>query len=232
MKEIDFLPEWYKRNRRHRITYSVECGGLGIMLIGIVIWSLMMGRSVSKSEASLAMMATQRAHADSISAEFTGISRQIADLRVKLGFMEESNSRIDVVQILSELSYLIDKRIVLKKIEFNAEGEKAVKDKNKSIRRLAPGEKNQNSTKTGDVRFRISIAGVAADSSDVANLICQLEESVYFCQVIPTFSRNSKKNLGRIQKDLGGRVSEFEIVCYLANFRVESQELAQDYIVQ
>ncbi len=80
------------------------------------------------------------------------------------------------------------------------------------------------------------IRGVAADASNVAALICRLEDSPYFCQVVPSFSRTAVINAagspsfrsrtkspntkGSVQ-ETGGKiqVSEFEISCYLANYR-------------
>jgi hypothetical protein len=91
----------------------------------------------------------------------------------------------------------------------------------------------------GDVRFKVLISGVAADASDVAALICKLENSPYFCQVVLSFSRNTdidvrKSDTLRLQKDYtqelsstrrdehktegSVRVSNFEINCYLANY--------------
>jgi hypothetical protein len=61
-----------------------------------------------------------------------------------------------------------------------------------------------------DTRFKVAITGVAAGVEDVANLISQLENSSYFCHVVPGFSRAGKV------KDF--KVTEFEISCYLANY--------------
>jgi len=62
------------------------------------------------------------------------------------------------------------------------------------------------------------ISGVASDASYVADLVCKLEDSPYFCQVIPSFSRNReiKVETGVAEENL--RISEFEIRCYLANY--------------
>jgi hypothetical protein len=92
----------------------------------------------------------------------------------------------------------------------------------------------------GDVRFKVVMSGVAADGRDVAALTCKLEDSPYFCQVVPSFSRNAKISIksdsslhaetdvvegtvetkNRVRKAEGNiQVSEFEINCYLANYR-------------
>ncbi|NIP24232.1 MAG: hypothetical protein GWN67_02575, partial [Phycisphaerae bacterium] len=122
----------------------------------------------------------------------------------------------------AEMSYLIDDNVVLSKVEFDAEKFTDVK------RRKASGPTNtaaravdRNVTGKGeisldDVRFRVMISGVATKAGDIAELICKLEESPYFCQVYPSFSRNRKMTVGTGKNF---QVSEFEISCYLANYR-------------
>jgi len=60
------------------------------------------------------------------------------------------------------------------------------------------------------------ISGVAAGAGDIAELIGKLEESPYFCLVSPSFSQNRKMKVGTGENF---QVSEFEISCYLANYR-------------
>ena len=92
----------------------------------------------------------------------------------------------------------------------------------------------------GDVRFKIVMRGIAADAGDVAALVCKLEDSPYFCQVVPSFSRNAEVKAANYTSGQGSakaseevpgarenirepdksvQVSEFEISCYLANYR-------------
>ena len=80
---------------------------------------------------------------------------------------------------------------------------------------------------------------MAADATDVAALVSRLEESPYFRYVVPSFSRNmqierqsttSLRDPDILRPTLetasragamGGtlRVSEFQINCYLGNYR-------------
>ena len=81
----------------------------------------------------------------------------------------------------------------------------------------------------GHVRFKVVISGVAADASDVAALICRLEDSPYFFQVVLSFSRSAELKVESILPASGGTpkagaditVSEFEIHCDLGNYRLQ-----------
>jgi hypothetical protein len=83
--------------------------------------------------------------------------------------------------------------------------------------------KNKNSNDSGDflgnVKFVITIKGIAAEASDVASLIRRLEDSSYFFKVYPSYSRNIPLRTNEKTSDEALTVSEFEITCELANYK-------------
>jgi len=227
MKEIDFLPEWYRDNVRRQVNirrqYIVLGGVFGLM----VLWSLLAAHSVSRAKAGLAQVTSVRTNRDIEVSEYFILQDRIAQLQGKAEILDEADSRIDIAGVLGELSFLVDKRIVLNKVEFKAE--KPVSLPGNSRRAKGPWETLDagNSAPIGDVKFRVIIGGLAVDGSDVAELVCRLEDSVYFCNVIPIFSRNSDvKRMKSIAKLTGfdRQVTEFELSCYLANYRQDDQE--------
>ena len=238
MKEIDFLPEWYKSGRRRQVSYRTQYIALGGVFVVMVVWNFITTHTISKAKAQYAQMSTRQAEAEGLSAKFAELKSELRGLQKKMESIEEIDSKIDVASVLAELSFLIDERVVLNKVVFDAE---KIEDKQRA--ELSPpagtvvravrtelGEKRK--LPLGDVRFRVVIDGVAVDASGVASLICKLEDSPYFCQVVPSFSRTAEINVtgnpslrSRAKNVNGGReargkiqVSEFEIGCYLANY--------------
>ena len=220
MKEIDFLPEWYKSGRQRQISYRTQVVGLGGILVMMIVWSFITTHSISKARAEVEERKAMQAEAESVSREFAGIKSEVTGLQKKAKSMEEIDSKIDVASVLAEMSFLIDDNIVLSKVEFGAErfaGRQGGKPNSGPAVRAARAEfGGKGAPSVGDVRFKVVIRGVAADAGDVAALICKLEDSPYFCQVYPSFSRNRKIKAGA-GKNL--QASEFEISCYLANYR-------------
>jgi Tfp pilus assembly protein PilN len=244
MKEIDFLPEWYKSGRRREVSYRTQYLALGGVFVVMVVWNFITVRSISKAKAQFAQMTTRKTQAEGLSIKLVELRSELIDLQKKAESVEEIDSKIDVANVLAELSFLIDKKTVLDKLEFIAE-----KFDNKRRTELLPGggtvvraaRATLNETRElplGDVRFRVVIGGVAADASNVASLICSLEDSPYFCQVVPSFSRtavikaadnpslrsriknpNTKGSFQQNGKNIQIQASEFEISCYLANYR-------------
>ncbi len=238
MKEIDFLPEWYKSGLRRQVSYRTQCIALGGVFVVMVVWNFIDAHSISKARAQFAQMSTKQAEAEGLSVKLAELKSEVRELKEKVESIEEIDSKIDVVSVLAEMSFLIDERIVLNKIVFDAE---KIEDERQSgpspragtvVRAVRTKLNEKWKLPLGDVRFRVVIVGVAADASGVASLICKLEDSPYFCDVVPSFSRTAEINVTsnpslrsgtknvNSGRESGGKiqVSEFEISCYLANY--------------
>ncbi len=244
MKEIDFLPEWYKSGKRREISYRTQYIALGGVFVVMVVWNFITAQSISNARAQSAQMENRQIQAEGLSIKLDELKSELRGLQEKAEDIEEIDSKIDVAGVLAEMSFLIDEKIVLGKVEFIAE-----KIENKRQGELSPRAGNvvkavratmssKQDLPLGDVRFRVLIGGVAADASDVAALICSLEDSPYFYQVVPSFSRtavisvagnpsfhskikneNSKGNVQKNELNNQIQISEFEISSYLANYR-------------
>jgi len=188
----------------------------------MVVWNFVATHSISEATADLSRPVNSRTEVEDASSEFAGIKSEVTELQKKAEIIEGIDSRIDVASVLAEVSFLINEKVVLSKLWFTAErfadGEEA-KSNSGSVVRVAGGNlTGKQALPLGDVRFKVVIGGVASDASDVAELICKLEDSPYFCQVIPSFSRNRKMGKGISPARENFQASEFEIGCYLANY--------------
>lgn len=225
MKEIDFLPEWYKSGRRQQISYRTQCVALGGIFAVMMVWNFVTSYSISKTEAGLIQEASRQTEAKSASQEFAGIKNRLTRLQRKASILEEIDSKIDVTNVLAEMSFLIDEKIILSEVEFSAEkfvdGRESKLRSGSTVRAAWGNSGNKEAAMPCDVRFKVVISGIAADARDVAELICRLEDSPYFRLVYPSFSRNKKIKAGPEFAGKSYQVSEFEISCYLANYKIQ-----------
>ncbi len=247
MKEIDFLPEWYRNGRRRQVSYRAQCIALGGVFVVMVVWSLAATHSLSQAQAELVKMDAARQQAEGPSVESAGLESELKQFHGRVKSVQEIDSRIDVASILAELSFLVDQRVVLNKVEFIAEkfGQERKKDEPAQavgavVRAVGTPSDERKALPLGNVRFRVVISGVAADAGDVGALMCKLEDSPYFWQVVLAYSRDTgiaSRGTGPVattaeardkgaetkdnvrQADTPVRASEFEIHCYLANYR-------------
>lgn len=236
MKEIDLLPEWYKSNKRRQFSYRTQYVVLGGMLMIMLVWNLVTESSISQVMAELVQAETAKAKVEDALQEYANIESQLALLRKRSDILEKTDSRINIPSVLGEMSYLIDNRIILNKVQFTSERfEKKQKTEPEGaaasaavIRVSGSGFGKEETKLLGDVRFRIVISGIAPDAGDVALLILRLEESPYFAQVIPSYSRPQKPKSREDGPKKDYRMSEFEISCYLANYREQNPGIAKE----
>jgi hypothetical protein len=241
MKEIDFLPEWYKNGIRRQVNYRVQYIILSGVFMVMMVWNFVSAGSVSRARAKYNQMENTQIQTENASEELEKYKNEIAVLHEKEKMLDSIDSNINVSNVLAELSFLVDETIVLSKVEFisekiNDKSDNGKVQKSMSVVKSAVPADNFG-TLLGNVRFRILIKGVAANGSDVAVLLCELEDSPYFNQVNLLYSKNSEvkkvtKSMNSVQPDTYNglannsnrtsneniNVSEFEISCYLSNY--------------
>ncbi len=210
MKEIDFLPDWYKQGRTQQKKHREFYFAMGLIVAVMAIWSvfangriaLIMARTVSLGNARLLQSRSE--------AEYSVAENKYEQLKAESETLKMVEPRIVVSNVIAELTHLLDGRIVLKKIEIKTEPLEFL-NKQTSVRTVSAAGAEQASPFEEDTKFKIIITGLAADATEVAGIINRLEKSGYFFQVVPDYSRNV--TTGEYQ------ASEFEISCYLANFK-------------
>ena len=132
-----------------------------------------------------------------LSIQLNELEGKMEVVQEKAKIIEKIDSRIDVANVLAEMSFLIDEKIVLSNVEFIAEKFQDKQQGQQStdgavVRAVRTSLNDKQKMPFGDVRFKIVINGVAVDASDVAALICKLEDSPYFCQVVLSYSKNTE----------------------------------------
>ena len=229
MKEIDFLPEWYRQGRRRQSQMRKQYAALVVVFIAMMTFNVTATHRASRAAAELAELEEIRMRAEAVVHEFETVTGELNELKSKADLMERTDPRVDTAAVLAEISYLVDESIVLSRIDMVAQPFSRLTKKEKAGSSVAhPAKASQASIAYEDVVFRVVLAGIAAHPSKVADLVCRLDESPYFQRVYPSFSRNANVQLGNgsSSRPVNGRetsgkgfdVTEFEISCYLANF--------------
>ncbi len=239
MIEFDFLPEWYKEDRRRHLHVRHQYLALVAVFLAMMIFNTAALHRVDKAAAQVAGLENQRLCAEAVVHEFDGLTKRLNELKGRANLVEQMDSRVDIAALLAEMSHIVGDSIVLRKVEIQAEPFARTEEREQtkgSVVRL--GGKTANSGKEsllGPVKFRIVLTGVGAHPADVPDLVCKLDASQYFQRVHLSFYGSAKAQMGakptlmpsggqavpRVQG--GSDVTEFEIVCYLANYQ-ETQE--------
>jgi len=236
MKEIDFLPEWYKEGRRQRVRMRRQYAVLAMAFIAMVSYNATSTHRITRASAGLTRLEGKRVEAQSAFDEFNTVTRNLNKVREKADLIERIDSKIKMAAVLAEMSHILGETVVLNKVEFTAEpfwNDKDSRTGNTGVRVADGGNDAPEEILVGSVRFRILLTGVAVSPADVAALVRRLDDSSYFHRVQASFWRSGKVQVStrgvqaapRPQAGAvpGGQpgsleVTEFEVVCYLANY--------------
>ncbi|HSV27438.1 MAG TPA: PilN domain-containing protein [Sedimentisphaerales bacterium] len=213
MKEIDFLPQWYNDKKRLKSRYRIQYLGIASLVAVMVAWTAAMSHSISRAERHLERVKTSRAACETTE-EFRQMRSHLDTLHIQDGILSEIDQHLSISGAIGELSFLCGNHVRFSRIAITAERfpehNPADNLAANTVRAVRDAVKTPSGPHSGDIRFKVTLRGVAADATQVAALIRRLEASAWFRDVTPSFSKN-----GQVGEHV---VSEFEITCYVANY--------------
>lgn len=214
MKDIDFLPEWYKETRRCQSSVQRQYLALGGLFLVMVVWNALAMRSISLASAELAAAEPQRTEAERVCYEFDHLVQQLIDRRQELAGHQDMECRVDVASVLAELSAVIDDRVALESLSVVSEPVAA--GSASGPRSGAPAVDPLAGTRG---RIQIVMKGLAQDPPAAAALLKAMEASAYFTHVTLVVSRDldltDPQALTAADGETPGHGLAFEIRCLL-----------------
>ncbi len=213
MKELDFLPGWYRANRQRK-----QCRYRHYVLFGLVVallagWSFLAGHSVSALQAETEHIELTLQKGQKTIQQALDIEMEIAQLNRQTDILAVLTPRTAISAVLGELSQQVSENIILGRILLVQQPIADKKAASPSSVRLAVSKDDSPSLlPEGPLCTRVVLTGIASDGEQVARLIDRLETSDYFKNVAPAFSRAKK---------IGDKeVAEFEITCQVADYKL------------
>lgn len=240
MKELDFLPEWYKEDKRRHLHVRRQYVALAVVFLAMMTFNITEIQRANRAAARATDLENQRVGAEAVVHGFDTLTKELNALKARANLVAQMDSRVDMAAVLAEMSHIIGDSVVLRKLEILSEpfrnSDEKGQTKGSAVRLAGRTTGSEKNVLLGRVRFRIVLTGVAARPTDVPDLVCKLEASPYFQRVTPSFYGPSLYGSTRSQgsprpasgpqdgasaaktQEASG-VTEFEIVCYLANYK-------------
>ncbi len=210
MKEIDFLPQWYKTGERRRVNYRRQYIVVVGLFLGMLAWNFSAGYSVSLLNAQVAVMANSINSNDKIAERYQKFQDNLTELQHKSLLLEKLDPGVKMSCVIGELSFLVQDKVILTKLKIK--GELLEKEESRTattgISFSSVHRKADEAMPEGDIQFKVMISGLASSAAEVTAFISRLEESVYFSQIVPGFMKNIKDS----------SETDFEISCYVDNY--------------
>jgi hypothetical protein len=213
MKEIDFLPQWYRDKRLRQSHYRTQYLGLASLLIVMATWTAVTTHSIYKEQEQLERMRTG-VIGTAAAQEFAKMKNDFETLHTHTALLSRIDQHVRISGLLGELSAISGDKVKFSRLYVQAEKQPqqdtAAQLPSNTIRVVRDAMTDKSGPYDGDIRFKVTIAGIASDATYVAGLIRRLEQSSWFFKVTPSFCKNSTVS--------DHVVSEFEIICYIANY--------------
>lgn len=212
--ELDFIPSWYHENRRRRNWYLRRYLAIALITGFWIVGNLFSGSIISKAYADLEGLRSTYEKGLQTILQVRRLQEEISILSRQSRLVSQLRPRTALTPVLVEISRCVGERAVLKELTLSQVPLESVVGSSpkagKGIQvRLSPNKKS-DWLKDSDTVTRIRLVGFALDGTETAALISRLEESDYFTQVIPVYSKNETR--------FGATVAGFEIQCVLADF--------------
>jgi len=216
MKEIDFIPEWYRTGRRRRVSYHRQYTMISCLFIALVAWSYSAGGFLTAAKGSVEGTRSLLEASEPFAREYAALKEEIRVLEETAQVLERIRVRTPLDAILAELSYLISERVILSRLEIVSEPLRQETGKGREAVVLAKRPEGDDAVlPAADTHTKLIMVGIAADAGDAAALIAALEQSNFFSRIIPGYSRS---------KDVRGhRATEFQITAHVADYVLASE---------
>ena len=135
MKEIDFIPQWYKAGRERKQRYIrryVLMAALFTLMLG---WGFVVNGHISHVSAEVQEIQTAFEKGQIRSEQAAGLQARIAEMKEKATLLDKIESRTKMTAILGELSYLIGENVILSNLSLQNE---LIRDPGKKMFPLLP----------------------------------------------------------------------------------------------
>ena len=121
MREIDFLPEWYKAGNKRRVSYRIQYTIIGGLFVSLMVWSFVAGISLSVVEARVDSMQNSLDSYKPIAAKYDHYGQILALLQDRADRLDKLDSGINMAELFGELSFLATDDIILTGFEIKSE---------------------------------------------------------------------------------------------------------------
>lgn len=218
MNGVDFIPADYHQERRRQIWFRRRYATVVLIAVTWTVGTLMTRQFISRAYGQMTDLQGAYEKGFRKVEQVRELEAKVLMLARKARALDRLCPRTPVSAILAELSARVGDRVLLTDLKLTQIPIESQTPEDggasSGVARVTAAVKSRESVLPDQpMGTSIALTGIAADAGEAAALIARLEDSEYFMQVLPGFSRNKK---------VGERsVMEFEIQCVVADFVIE-----------
>jgi hypothetical protein len=206
VREVEFLPEWYPKVRKHKRMVALQAWVTLILLCGLGLWMLLVQRNVHAREVDLDGLRTDLDHSQTELARLEDLLLLERQLGQQDQIFMKIGRPIEATRIITTLEQMMPADMAL--LDLTLESEEPQRAAN--VRSSGGGgggglagraQREQREPEAPKLRFRMH--GVAPTDTDLGEFLAKLTSKPFFKNVELMYSHE--------RKDRGHVMREFEV---------------------
>jgi len=176
MRELEFLPDWYPRLRRHRRMVILQAWVTFAVVTALGLWLTLARRNVRSAEVALGAFEVQIRQTETEKRQLGEQLRMKAQLEQREQVVASLGFPVEMSRLLRTLDVIMPREMSLKEITCTTE-EQPVAPQGAALAQALPQDKPRI-----DRRLRVQLVGVAPDDVDLADFLASLTKYPFFEQ--------------------------------------------------
>jgi len=201
MRELEFLPEWYRRLQARRRMLSLQIWLTLAVIAGLGLWLVVAGGNRRERRYALDELSRQLAQTDAQLQQMERLEAASRQCRQKADALAKLGTYLDASRVVARLGEIIPDTVSLTNLTFETEETAAVLSgaQRASLKDLSsvPTER----------RLRARLVGVAPTDVEMATFLTELNKVPFLDNVTATFARDRRES--------GHVLREFELVFFI-----------------
>jgi Tfp pilus assembly protein PilN len=179
MRELEFLPSWYRELHRSRRRVVMQAWGLLLAVMVMGLWMLLAQKSIERKAATLDAVTKQLAETRTALRHLDEQTVLRQQLQQQHEVLKKLGVHVEAARVLTALDRVMPREMSLIKVQIET----------KEINRAAPGGSGAKaagkSPPVTDRRLAVELTAVAPTNVDVANFLAELANVPFFDDVAP-----------------------------------------------
>jgi Tfp pilus assembly protein PilN len=194
MRELDFVPDWYRQTRRRRRLVVLHVWMSAALAGGLGLWMVLVLGNIRTAESTLSNLQSQVNQTDRQFTEMKSLSADLNRWRQQDRILSKLGYQIEVARLLRTLDTVMPRELSLLGVQCDTE---------ERPQPTASGAVTTVADQVNDRRMRIRLQGAAPTDVDLTNFVTQLGTVAFFDNVLVVYVRDANSN--------GHAMREFEV---------------------
>ncbi len=206
MRELEFLPPWYREARRRRRIFVYQTFATVLLVCGVALWTHLSGRNIASAQAALSTYESQLQQRQGELKQLDEQLRLKGELAQQQKISEAMGVTVEMTRILATLASVMPREMSI--LDMSIDTEETVRQvKTPADARAALRAGAIQPAPVFDRRLKVRLLAVTPNDVDLANFLTGLSSTKSFENPFMSFAKDRAED-GRIMR-------EFQVTFYV-----------------